>query len=96
MPESRVGLSPYTGEQIYFHGERQQKSRRQAVHNVPPYGGQKDYRPEQGSCHRVGFSNEQTVTLIQWKTLEHRGEFYPEEHNRHFATQGSVAGRKKS
>lgn len=38
-------------------------------------------------CRLVGFSNEQTATLIKGKPLEYAGELYSEEHKRKFKTE---------
>lgn len=38
-------------------------------------------------CHKIGFGEEQTATLIKGKPLEYSGELYSEEHNCKFAVE---------
>lgn len=42
-------------------------------------------------CHKVGFDNEQTATLIKGKPLEYSGELYSEEHNCKFPVERVTA-----
>ena len=42
-------------------------------------------------CHKVGFDDKQTATLIKGKLLEYSGELYSEEHNGKFTVERVTA-----